>query len=363
MEVGTAPMGFCNNFIFVFLYWCLYYTYSFSTVIVHHTLRKRYKRDKEKNKSDLEKSNNHFEEDLYVNSQVRTFIGFDTLALFFMLFLIIFVYSILIYFLVCVLGFLLSSIDEALIHIFKIGNEGFVVILTYKVFSLSSGGGVNRLISNNAVRFWRFLNRRGQRDDPTKALQRAIKQLHQTLKAFSDKDKHKYKHSYAMKGFGLKEVDDYLNTASELLTTSHPKDSELEGMLLNPRIACLKVAVAKLQKVFDKCDLNEVAKVVQPIEEWITSNNVKEQTEAALHFCDAIKHLRKSLVKFLVPPMSVSSDKANALLAALVYQNVNTLQLEQSTPPQANPAPQQRPRRPEDSERYRLLLSLIEEDI
>ena len=420
-------------FIFVFLYWCLYYIYRFSTVIVHHTLRKRYKKDKEKNKSDLEKSTNHFEDDLHVNSQVRKFIGFDTLALFFMLFLIIFVYGIFIYFLVSVLGFLLSSIDEALIHIFKIGNEGFVVIvfiLTYKVFSISSGGGVNRLISNDAVRFWRFLNRRGQRDDPIEALQRAVKQLHQTLKAFSDKDKHKYENSNAEKGFCLKEVDEYLKKASNLLTTknqdkkkrsnlccwpstsqesplaenmesenrqSTPSNStsaesvlaELGNMQSTPSIYNLSGAVGELKNVV-KCDIDTVATAVGSIENWITKNNVTfdEQTEkdAALRFCNAINHLRKTLVKFLVPSMSVSSDKANALLAALVYQNMNTLQLEQSTPPQANPAPQQQQdnpapqqqqanpapqqqqqdQRPEETElqrrRYRLLLSLIEED-
>ena len=95
------------------------------------------------------------------NAKDRTFIGF-ALALFLMLLFIIFVYGIILYFAAGVFHiFLLSSIDQALIDLFKIGNDGFVVIvffLTYKIFSISNGGVNGGLISNDALRYWRFLN-------------------------------------------------------------------------------------------------------------------------------------------------------------------------------------------------------------
>ena len=81
-------------FVFVFLYWSLQYIYRFSTVVVHFTWRG--KKDKGQSNQTINfRTNtfNHFEEELYANSLVRTSIGIDTLALFLMLFLIVFTVS------------------------------------------------------------------------------------------------------------------------------------------------------------------------------------------------------------------------------------------------------------------------------
>ena len=129
---------------------------------------------------------------------------------------------------------------------------------------------------------------------------------------------------------------------------------------------------------------------------------------AAKELCHAITHFRKALVKVLgVPPMHVNSDKANALTAALLYQNINTLQNQRSpeppkpeegspeppnpeegspeppkpeegspeppNPEEGSPEPpkpeegspepiQPQARRPEDNKRYLLLLSLLEDE-
>ncbi|CAI8014924.1 hypothetical protein GBAR_LOCUS9300 [Geodia barretti] len=70
------------------------YIYRFSTVVVHFTWRG--KTDKGQSNQTINfRTNtfNHFEEELYANSLVRTSIGIDTLALFLMLFLIVFAVS------------------------------------------------------------------------------------------------------------------------------------------------------------------------------------------------------------------------------------------------------------------------------
>ncbi|CAI8053281.1 hypothetical protein GBAR_LOCUS29142, partial [Geodia barretti] len=133
--------------VFVFFYWSLQYVYRFSTVIIHLTLRgnvDNLPKDDVLLYYNIEDGNNdvHYENELYANAKDRKFIGFDTLALLLMLLFIIFVYGIITYFVAGVFIFLLSSIDQALIDLFKIGNDGFVVIvffLTYKIFSITNG--------------------------------------------------------------------------------------------------------------------------------------------------------------------------------------------------------------------------------
>ena len=84
--------------------------------------------------------------------------GFNTVALFFMLFLFVIFFF---YF-----GFelillpLLSSIDDALVHIYNLGRYGIVItvfLLTYKMFTTSNIGPNQRLICSDTLRYWRFL--------------------------------------------------------------------------------------------------------------------------------------------------------------------------------------------------------------
>ena len=180
---AISLLYFC---IFVLLYWSLQYMYKFSTVVssqfqasyskryVHkpgtHNVDYEPGREGHKtrdaslcipNLSSLEEPEctqstdlgllavaadtkiegliHHHEEDLANNIETTKQIGFDTIALFLMLFPLSFLYAIISYF-----GFglalpLLSSIDKALVHIFTLGQYGFAIaifLLTYKLFSI-----------------------------------------------------------------------------------------------------------------------------------------------------------------------------------------------------------------------------------
>ena len=348
--------------VFVFFYWSLQYVYRFSTIIIHLTSRGKTSFKERIRKffgNDIEDTDNdiHFEHELYANAKDRKFIGFDTLALFLMVFFIIFVYGIFLYFVAGVFIFLLSSIDQTLIDLFKIGNDGFVVIvffLTYKIFSITNGGVNGGLLSNDALRYWRFLNsNRPPKEQIKKVLEHALKQLLQTLEAFKP-DRKKYTKKLEERKFDLDVIAKHMEKAGES--------------------TILKAAAVKLKKITEdkKFSLEDIESDIRDVQCKILS--IEEPIDdkvPAKELRDGINHFRKTLVKVLgVPPMFVNSDKASGLVAAFLYQMINTLPLEKRLQLLSNGAGQVSPqsigagqlRRPEDNERYLLLLSLIAEE-
>ena len=218
-SLAISLLYFC---IFVLLYWSLQYMYKFSTVIrfqasyskerVGTHVDRKHGHDIISNPSAEEqeatprnrkntdvrfypvmaasiKKLDHHEEDLANNIQTTKQIGFDTIALFLMLLPFSFLYAIISYF-----GFglalpLLSSIDKALVQIFTLGQYGFAIaifLLTYKLFSIKSGSGAQRLISNDALRYWRYLNKESHVKYPVFALRHSIEILFLTLKCLKE---------------------------------------------------------------------------------------------------------------------------------------------------------------------------------
>ena len=82
---------------------------------------------------------------------------------------------------------LLSSIDGALVHIFSLGKYAIVItvfLLTYNVFATGGGGGgIQRLVSNDTLIYWKFLNSDFQKNSHIAVLHHAMNCLDLTLKA------------------------------------------------------------------------------------------------------------------------------------------------------------------------------------
>ena len=342
--------------LFVFLYWSLQYLYRFSTAFVNHTIRKHQKID----------SIVHYEEGLSSNWRTIKEIGFDSIALFFMLLLLIGLYGVLFYFCLGLVLPLLSSIDEALVHIFSLGKYAIVItvfLLTYKVFSTGGGGGgIQRLVSNEALKYWKFLNSGYQKKTHIAALQLAIKRLDLTLEV-CNKDREVHKDLLNRKKFDIKMVFSHLEKALNYV----PRPVQANIMSFRGGAEELKNSIDNDRRV----TLETFENGIQQLKDWIKNQSVDPSLEddemlmqGVSELCAGINHFQKTLVSVLgVPPMYLNRDKANALTAALIYQKVSTSQLlrcEEGNPQQLTG--QNQLSHPEDNERYSLLLSLIEED-
>ena len=429
-------------FLFVFLYWSLQYIYKFATFV---NIRRSLciKRDRSKqhsnervtpeinndevdlvNENENETEAGHHEEDMAANNQTIKQTGFDTIALFLMLSLLIFLYGSIFYF-----GFgfvipLLSSIDKALVHIFALGQYGIAItifLLTYKLFTIKSGAG--QLLPNDALRYWRYLNKGCQYKYPLLALYRAIELLHLTLKLINhcESERGVYKVLLARKKFDINVICDRLDKAinrfKEIEEPNDLGDNNDEVLthhrqtvrLSNSQVVSLRAASERLNVGVEKVNLEAVEREIQALKSLVEDfkkrrSLSRREQKAVKKLREGINHFRKTLAHVLgVPPMYFNSDKASALTAALVYQTINmsrqkmyaapeiqpaltqcTLQEHpvhpgQPTQPECSqsaveptqasyPGIQQQPTEPgrqpnfEDNERYLLLLSLIEEE-
>ena len=272
-----------------------------------------------------------------------------------MLIFLIVLYGLLYYFCRGLVLPLLSSIDEALVHIFSLGKYAIVItffLLTYKVFTTGGGGGgIQRLVSNDTLRYWKFLNSGYRKNTHIAALQRAMYRLDLTLKACKE-DREVHTKSLNRKKFDMKMVCSHLNKALKYF----PKPEQ---------------AVIKEFKDLINRDCVNLENGIQQLKDWIKNQSVDPSLEddkmlmqGVSELCAAINHFRKTIVSVLgVPPMYLNRDKANALTAALIYQKISTSQLfrcEEGNPQQLTG--QNQLSHLEDNERYSLLLSLIEED-
>ena len=381
--------------IFVFLYWSLQYMYKFSTVVFNVRKGTCFKQcqvfcSKDQDNVDGGHNNDktatlvldperaaatvepevtpsHHEENMAANIQTLRQIGFDTIALFLMTFPLLFLYGIVSYFGFGLVIPLLSSIDTALVHIFTLSQYGFAIaifLLTYKLFSIKSGGGTQRLISNDALRYWRYLNRGSQTNYPILSLKRSIEIMVVTLKCIKEDERKLYASLLKRKEFDLEVVSDRLSKAKTCFICLQGDESS-SRRLPNDKIVCLinaleEYAVKNID--FDKIekDINTLHDSVKTIRDKKTLK--REEKKAVMKLCEGLKHFRKTLVSVIgVPPMYLNRDKASALTAALVYQRINTTH-KHPQPHEDNPQLGQQQLSTDHNERYSLLLSLIEEE-
>ena len=297
---------------------------------------------------------NHHEEDLANNIQTTKQIGFDTVALFLMLFPLSFLYTIISYFGLGLALPLLSSIDKALVHIFTLGQYGVAIaifLLTYKLFSIKSGSGAQRLISNDALRYWRYLNKESHVKYPVFALRRSIEILLLTLKCLKMDERNLYIYLLKKKVFDLEIVSDRIQRAVKYFKRLEKEETDRIGCgniwnscrerrtrteqaeLSKDQLAGLREAAEKFEKAAVKdMELKKFEECIQPLQESVEAIKderylTSQEQKAIKKLCEGINHFRKMLVSVVgVPPMYLNRDKASALTAALLYQKINTFQ-------------------------------------
>ena len=338
-------------FIFIFMYGSLQYMYMFSILVLNwckkRTCIKKSAQDNRvhfnrlEERAAIEDDLVHHEEHLATNVQGIKDSGFNTVGLFFMLLLLIILNFLLLY-----LGFglllpLLSSIDDALVHIYNLGRYGIVItlfLLTYKVFTSNNVGSNQPIICSDTLRYWRFLQCGSQNNvHIVQTLQNAMKRLITTVEAFEQDD---ITNLVKEKTFDLEVVKDSLDKALKMLPTAAEERSF--GNVVKGFKDALDLQL-KLNDFTPKL-LSLQGKIAQANDQ--ANNLSREELKGLKIFCEGINHFRKTLVTILgIPPMYLYGDKANALTATLIYQKINTF-----------------PRPPENNKRYLLLLSLIEEE-
>ena len=409
---AISLLYFC---ILVFLYWSLQYMYKFSSTVLSNVRKgtcfkwfcsKRAHRDKKDNVDGNEEGDgdesqrvlggsmetqtaaenignevtrSHHEENMAANIQTLKQIGFDTIALFLMIFPLLFLYGMVSYFGFGLVIPLLPSIDRALVHIFTLGQYGFAIalfLLTYKLFSIKSGGGAQRLISNDALRYWRYLNKGSQINHPILALYRSIEILLLALKCLKKDERKLYAYLLQRKEFDLEVVSDRLSIAKVRFTKLKAEYERKGPKIPKNKIVSLINAAEILEKFavknveFDRIEeeietLHGSVKEIKDIK-FITGDEQK----AVKKLQEGLNEFRMTLVNVLgVPPMYLNKDKASALTAALVYQRINTSRETQQQSNGEEPRQQQQQQQQqwevstgEENERYSLLLSLIEEE-
>ena len=375
-------------FIFVFLYWSLQYIYMFLIFIINYLVRERKSKTNETSCKDDSKAV-HFEVGITRNSQGIKKIGFDTPALFFMFFIVIFLYVTLAYVGYGLLITLIFTFDDALVHIYNLGQYGIVVtvfLLTYKLFTIKDAGN-QTLISNDALRYWRFLNTKPHQDCVIADLYSAIKCLRLTLKAFDENDREWFTEQLKKREFDLKIVTDYLKKAIKTDSKPHPVKlrSKSDPVKLKSKSDPIKSrstsephpvsgphpdfkSATEIFRTATDCgtvNLVEFERKINDFEGKI--GKVREcklstaDRQAAIKLTFGINQFRKILLSILdLPTMYLNRDKASALTAAFVYHKIHTFDAESHIPHGSGNYPQLP--RPEDNQRYALLLSLIEED-
>ena len=214
-------------FSFVFLYWTFQFMYKSLNASANYTRRKKWFFQKPV-KRDVEMGAVYnFERQLYTTGVLSNLFGFDTIALFAMIFPTLFVYGFIVY-----VGFgflvpLMSTIDEALVHIYRLGNFVFVIVaflLTYKVLTAGGGGsGAMHLISNDALKYWKFLERKSAQENSVTTLRRAMERLQLALNAIPTEENKRFSKLLQRKCFELGKVKQHLNKTLRLFDQANGK--------------------------------------------------------------------------------------------------------------------------------------------
>ena len=293
-----------------------------------------------------------------------------------MLLLLLFPYGVVFYFGLGLTIPLLSSIDDALAQIFSLGKYAIYVtvfILTYKLFANTSSGGSHRLVSTEALKYWKFLNRSNKPITYISALKLEMQNLILTLNAMKQEERDMYIILLKRRKFNMEVVADRLQCAADIFDKSEANSS---CKATGEETKALE-SIKKLQLLTDilEVDLKSFEEDIKPVVEWVErlneSRNLSNMEQKGIKKLTAgINQFRMRIVG--VPPMYLNRDKANALTAALIYQKVNSLysrgrsgkseQADQGTSASVRGEQLNEATVPEGNERYSLLLSLIEED-
>ena len=283
----------------------------------------------------------HHEEELSANVQFTKHVGFDSIAVFVMVILLLFLYGTIFYVGLGLAIPLLSSIDQALIHIFNIGKFALIItafLLTYT--ALGAGAVTQRLVSNEALRYWRFLRNNNPQKSHIAALTSAMDRLLLTLKAFNNNDRVMYTALLKRKKFDMTVVADKFDSA----ITQETADT------MPLKISNVSEAAGRLKAITDVevVDLKNFERPLSPVQAWVkrlSHEGINENDKDAVKkVCAGVNHFRKTLATVLgVPPMYLKKDKASALTASLIYEKISTS-------------------KPDGDKRLSLLLSLIEEE-
>ena len=333
-------------FVFIFLYWSLQNIYRFSTFAVNYTLRKAQCSSSKRTQENIHiesmdvETGHHHEEELAANVQFTKHVGFDSIAVFAMVILLLFLYGTIFYVGLGLAIPLLSSIDQALIHIFNIGKFALIITAFLLTYTALGGGAVTqRLVSNETLRYWRFLRNKNPQKSHIAALTSAMDRLLLTLKAFNNNDRVMYTALLKRKKFDMTVVADKFNSA---ITQEIP-----DNLSVQLKICKVNEAARRLKDITDVeiVDLKNFERRLSPVQDWVERLSRESITEndkdAVKKVCAGVNHFRKTLATVLgVPPMYLKKDKASALTASLIYEKINTS-------------------KPDGDERLSLLLSLI----
>ena len=338
-------------FSLVFLYWTFQFMYKSLNASANYTRRKKwyFQRPVE---HDVEMGAVYnFERQLYTTGVLSNFFGFDTIALFSMIFPTLLVYGFIVY-----VGFgflvpLIAIIDEALVHIYKVGNFVFVIIaflLTYKVLTARGGGsGAMHLISNDALKYWKFLEKKNARGNSVTTLRQAIECLHLTLNAIPMGEIDRFSELLKRKCFELGKVKEHLNKTVCLFGRATDQGNRNYTLcpISSESVTGVVTAAERMNACFkDVKETFDLRNCLDGVEDWITLIKEEEEEErmrqrdglnkhekakvekAIKEFTAGVILLRNTLVRVLgIPPIYYNKDKANALVGALVYERVNSL--------------------------------------
>ena len=170
-----------------------------------------------------------------------------------------------------------------------------------------------RLVSNEALQYWRFLRNKNPQKSHIAALTSAMDRLLLTLKAFNNNDRVMYTALLKRKKFDMTVVADKFNSA----ITQETADN------LSVRLQIFNVTeAARRLKAITDVDLKNFERPLSPVQAWVkrlSHEGINENDKDAVKkVCAGVNHFRKTLATVLgVPPMYLKKDKASALTASL----------------------------------------------
>ena len=342
-------------FIFIFLYWSLPYVYIFfvrkrtyASVTKTHKINNNPVRvlfqyrplneDEDPEVQILPQPENPDTEWSIHDTNIKRE-GFNAIALFVMLPIVIILDGLIAYVGVGILYLpLLESIDELFIRIYVIGEYVLAIgvfLISYRLFSGKAGWGNNGSVSDDSLKFWTFLN---SVTDAKDYHYQQLPILHHTMNSLL----------LAVRACGSKKV-----IANKILVEARKRfdkvDEEIpivsECKILEDFFRhCLKHVVSYLRQGVYRRNDSEVVPIFHMEEKFTAANDMLDLAEIYAKFikkpfreedskalkaleplCKGIKHVKETLLCELdIPPIHSNRDKANALAAALIFEKVKT---------------------------------------
>ena len=319
-------------FIFTFLFWLLQHTYLFSVALVRKTQKPKKKTNNQLDgvREDRTASfHNHYQTERRVHESDDKIYGFSNFSLLVMLAAVVVLNGIIAYIGYGILSLpLLESIDNVLTRIYVLGQYTFffvVSLLTYNVIAVNDARG---LVSEGTLRVWRYLRRHDYHQQAVAALHNSALHLQIALKTT------------------------HCNThIAKAVACFRQAEGSLQETLLT-HAECLHKATEKLETAFEtspqqtnegETHLREAIKLfIEAATSLETSDEARKQEaaeslqQAAVHLRRAVKHLQKGVKQLRqdvpnppgnsddTPNLYLNRDRADALMAALIFQKTNT---------------------------------------